>query len=247
MALVDIGSGTGRPVIYMASTPIRASVGFDIDPMQTWNSCNGLSLVEKGNKNPLKCPVAFFQADVLRIQNLDPVTHAYAFLGYPDIINATALLLARSRSVKVFVAVVLHEKEIKSTGLVDDRSDVIVLTGLQMPGGNSYMAYVIPMTKKRRAVILKRLSATEEVDRLISDFEGLSTTEAPQLDISTTFTRSLNLAIREPQSGKEQLETLRQFPYFDQGKSSLSFSCQFVTFLVPQIKDHESRRDELHC
>ena len=204
--------------MYMASAEIRASVGFDIDPMQTWNSCSGLALVEKGKAKVLKCPVAFFQADVLKISNLEPVTHAYAFLGYPDIINATALLLARSQSVKVFVAVVLHEKEIKSTGLIDDRADITVLTGLQMPGGNSYMAYVIPLTKVRRKLIEKKLASKQSLDTLIHDFKALSTEEPGQLDISTTFTSNLNRAIEEPKSGKQQMEALRKFPYFKQGK-----------------------------
>merc|ERR1712232_671942 len=123
----DIGSGTGRPTLYMSCLDIAGSLGFDIDPMQVYNSCHGLAMVEKSSSEfcKLKSTVCFYQGNTHHIKDLEPVTHAYSFLGYPLIVNSTARLVASSKSVKVMVAIVLQEREIRSTGMLDNRDDII--------------------------------------------------------------------------------------------------------------------------
>jgi len=99
----DIGSGTGRPVFYLACADIKASIGFDIDPMQVFNSRYGKEYLIKRNA-PINSPLGFFHANVQHIVSLFPVTHAFAFLGYPDIIDSTVHLVATTSSIKVFIA-----------------------------------------------------------------------------------------------------------------------------------------------
>ena len=148
----DIGSGTGRPVFYFAHMRLRACVGFDIDPAQVMNSFHGYQKV----KDSLRCPVALFKGDSTKIDSLAPVTHAFAFLGYSSIVKFTSALVARSPSVRVLVAIVLHDAELRENGLLhDDDDDIVRLKGIQMPGGNSYRAVVIPLTTSRK----KRVAA----------------------------------------------------------------------------------------
>jgi len=200
----DIGSGTGRPSLYMSSTGIKASIGFDIDPMQVLGSLNGLKNVEaKSKRTALRTPVAFFQGDVCRIESLNPVTHAFGFLGYPQIVAHTAALVARSDSVQVFVAVVLHERELKATGLIDDKADVLMLSGMTMPGGNSYTAYVIPMTDERRKVVLDKYDNNAEVYRAQ---KKETSAEDCQVSVSVDFTRKVNDWLENTPIGKDQLK-----------------------------------------
>jgi hypothetical protein len=131
----DVGSGTGRPSLYFACLPLRASVGFDVDPMQVEGSQHALALANSKKDCPLICPVATFHADVLALPSLEPSTHVFAFLGYSLIVKATARLVATSSSVKVLVAVVLHEKELRDCGMLHpDRGatadhDVVKISG----------------------------------------------------------------------------------------------------------------------
>ena len=218
----DIGSGTGRPVFYAACLDLRASVGFDICSEQVRGSYHGLVRLQGGKAGggsgaggPLKAPVVLFQADVTRVADLAPTTHAYSFLGYSAIVAATSRLVARSQSVRVFACVVLHAHELRACGLLapdkkDDRKDdkeddnkhrgeqgatkgkgkgkagaqgeakgavngdeagdnvaccdddVRVLPGMQMPAGNSYTGYVIPMTPARRRRVLAATGPSAE-------------------------------------------------------------------------------------
>ena len=174
----DIGSGTGRPTFYFAHFPIRASLGFDIDPAQVLNSLQGYRVVRKHKL--LACPVALFQADVTRVGDMNPVTHVFAFLGYTKIVKSTAALIARSSTVRVLVAVVLHDAEIRGAGLLGDGDDDAVwLNGMQMPGGNSYRAVVLPMTsaRRRRVIDMSGVSKPKKAVRLsdaydLDAFEG---------------------------------------------------------------------------
>lgn len=157
----DVGCGTGRPVFYMATVSIAASVGFDIDPMQVYNSCQSHVRLErhegKTNTKILNCEnVRLFQMNAMDIDDLAPVTHVYSFIGYPRLVSTLTQLVARSLTVKVFIAVVLHANELNNTGIVDDMSDVTVIHGVRMPAGNAYSAYIIPMTAERRRRLLQK-------------------------------------------------------------------------------------------
>jgi len=179
----DIGSGTGRPSLYMASLGLRASVGLDIDPMQVFSSCVGRRLVRKRIKalEEKATRTGFFHADVCRLNSLEPVTHVFGFLGYVDIVKRTTLLVALSETVQVFVAVVLHVKELDGTGILEESEEteedkaapVIRVHGLTMPSGRMYTGVVIPMTKSRRDRVIKTL-AKEHKETLRLKAEGLS-------------------------------------------------------------------------
>ncbi|GBG28139.1 Hypothetical Protein FCC1311_043622 [Hondaea fermentalgiana] len=163
----DIGSGTGRPAFYFACLPIRASVGFDVDPMQVLNSLHAQRLLHRveATSSLQRAPTCFFHENVLTLTSLGPTTHAFAFLGYPAIVKATTLLVAKS-SVRVFIPVVLHFGELRHTGIldpdpVDDVEDpIVLLPTMTMPGGSSYSGMVIPLTPTRRRRVLERLGDT---------------------------------------------------------------------------------------
>ena len=167
----DVGCGTGRPVLYMASISIAASVGFDIDPMQVYNSCQNHARVEKHETKTdtkvLNCDkVRLFQMNAMDINDLAPVTHVYSFIGYPRLVSTLTSLVCRSPTVKVFIAVVLHANELVNTGIIDDMSDVTVIHGVKMPAGNAYSAYIIPITDKRRRHYLKEMASPRKRRRV---------------------------------------------------------------------------------
>jgi hypothetical protein len=200
----DIGSGTGRPTFYFATLPIKASIGFDIDPWQVFNSVNAQTLLRKTKQSAelMKATTTFFPGDVLGLRSLEPVTHAFAFLGYPDIVHSTANLIANTKTIKVFIAVVLHDRELRSAGVIEESEseEYTVLRGMQMPGGNSYTAYVIPMTPVRRKTILKATKAKAEkaATECILDFKKvvLDSYEDDQLSL-----KIINQRIQKDEGG----------------------------------------------
>ncbi len=163
----DVGSGSGRPSLYLAGLRIKASVGFDVDPMQVFSSCHALSTLCKNQDNS-GTPVIFFHGDVLKMASLEPCTHIYSFMGYPDMILATTLLVAKTKTCRVFVAVVTQPSELRCTGALDalDEKDgsckTFFMQGLQMPSGKSYLAAVIPLTPKRREHIINTILSLSE-------------------------------------------------------------------------------------
>mmetsp|Transcript_16279 Transcript_16279/g.20880 ORF Transcript_16279/g.20880 Transcript_16279/m.20880 type:complete len:241 (-) Transcript_16279:28-750(-) len=207
----DIGSGTGRPSLYMGSLGIRASVGFDIDPMQVLGSLNGLTQIQKRKHQTLKlnCNVSFFQGDVCKIDCLNPVTHAFGFLGYPKIVADTAALVARSSTVKVFVAVVLHERELKGTGMLDDKSDILTLSGMSMPGGSQYTAYVIPLTKERRENVLKKCNKKGKAVPS-NGRKRMQISDISDVSITSNFGAKIENALKHQFTGKEQLKRFNE-------------------------------------
>jgi hypothetical protein len=103
----DIGSGTGRPSLYAGHyLKPKASVGFDICPLQVLFSVIALKNLRK--KNMLKEQnIFFFQGDLEVMNSLNPATHCYAFFGSNFVEQHTAKLLALSDSVLFFCCVYL--------------------------------------------------------------------------------------------------------------------------------------------
>jgi len=174
----DIGCGTGRPSSYFASLGLRCSMGFDVDSLQVLNSMAGYNKLLQ-QRVGFNCPVTFFKQDALALETLDPVTHVYSFigkslrpcrrivneltirLGYPNFAYAVARLVAETKTLKVLVAVVLRTAELIETGLIECmfEHDVIVLPGMRMSAGNSYLGFVIPINEERRRRVKQTLRA----------------------------------------------------------------------------------------
>jgi hypothetical protein len=55
--VVDVGSGAGRFLFYTSVLPIRAAIGFDVDPLQTLNAFNCRNRLCAADLN---CPVGMF-------------------------------------------------------------------------------------------------------------------------------------------------------------------------------------------
>ena len=79
----DIGCGTGRPSFYFAGLDIKCSLGFDVSAIQILNSIAGHDRLLKSPASSIQfaCPVSLFKLDAFNLNSLDPVTHAYAFIG----------------------------------------------------------------------------------------------------------------------------------------------------------------------
>lgn len=156
----DIGSGTGRVSLTVAAAfDVRASLGFDVAPLQVLNACTGYARVAHSSKIEKLSPTYFFQHDAFALDTIEPVTHAYAFVAYETIAHHIARLAAASTTVQVLAMVYLHAADVEVSGLVAPAdTDVTKLTGLQM-GARAYCGVVVPMTPERRARIL----ATEKM------------------------------------------------------------------------------------
>mmetsp|Transcript_9474 Transcript_9474/g.17865 ORF Transcript_9474/g.17865 Transcript_9474/m.17865 type:complete len:334 (-) Transcript_9474:193-1194(-) len=186
----DIGSGTGRPTFYFSTLDIRASVGFDIDPMQVINSCVGEKRLLKNpeTRKFIKAPTFFCQGDVLCIESLAPTTHAFGFLGYTDVINATTLLVAKTKTIKVFAVVVIHERDLRESGILEDDdtdtdgSRVLKMLNLSMPGGHSYQGFICPMTPERRKRVIARLTGRTKQPRVDTKFSKVITDAISSVD-----------------------------------------------------------------
>jgi hypothetical protein len=152
----DVGCGTGRPSFYFAGLPIRASIGFDVEPLQVRNSLAGWRhLRNQGVK--FRASLALFHANALELDSIEPVTHVHGFVGYSQFTQLVARLAARSATVKVLSLIILHKKDLVESGVLDAGgadTDAIALPGMQMPGGYSYLGIVVPMTDARRRRIL---------------------------------------------------------------------------------------------
>jgi len=162
----DIGCGTGRPTFYFAGLPIRASLGFDVDDFQVRNSMNGWRLLRNNaDKISFRAPVSLIVQDALLLNSLDPVTHAYAFVGYSAFTSIVVQLAARTPSLKALCLVVLRDRELVETGLLNRETDtdVIAVGGMTMAGGRSYPGFVIPMTEARRKRVLLALEPKTKV------------------------------------------------------------------------------------
>jgi predicted RNA methylase len=161
----DIGCGTGRVTLSMSGLGIRASLGLDVDPLQVFNACAALKLLELEGKAQQLAPTVFFHQDVSSLQSLNPVTHAYAFMAYPEFLKQVARVAARSTSLETLAVVYLRESDVAGCGifLKGEDADAAHLTGLSM-GRNQYRGVVVPMTPARRSRIF--LMTAEEEDAL---------------------------------------------------------------------------------
>ena len=68
--------------------------------------------------------VLLFQDDLYKFETFNPCTHVYSFLGYAGIVNTTSLIIALSETVQYFIPIVLHNKELKNSGMMFD-NDVL--------------------------------------------------------------------------------------------------------------------------
>lgn len=100
--------------------------------------------------------------DLQKLKNLNPVTHAYVFVGYEGFVTMIAEIAVRTPSLKTLVIVTPHAKIVSTVGLydADDLDGAIRLGGMKMPSGVSYPAFVIPMTSQRKEKVKKLLAAS---------------------------------------------------------------------------------------
>jgi len=154
----DVGCGTGRVALTAAGVEMKASRGFDIDPLQVMNACVGWARVTERLPR-LPTPVYLFRRDAFKMESLDPATHVYCFAGYADIVKRVARLAARSTTVQTLAMIPLRQSTLVECGLWGE--DVITLTGTRMAGGRQYACYVMPMTVER----------CERVDRAMREGE----------------------------------------------------------------------------
>jgi len=171
----DVGSGTGFPVFCFASIDIKASVGFDIDPMQVFNSYIRYRVLQNDPNlsAALESKIYFFHGDIERMRELDEVTHVFAFVGCPNVMISLTAALARSQSIKVFCPVVPNSDALSETGLLDEiygeepGDRVFVLPNMTMSGGRSYKGLVIPISSRRRQNIWLRCVSRRPTKRLL--------------------------------------------------------------------------------
>ena len=165
----DVGCGTGRPTLSAAGLPLRASLGFDVDPLQVFNSCAGWRLVESrvspsssssSSSSSSMCPVGFFHGDAMTLATIAPVTHMYSFVGYDRIVFELARLAQVTPTVQTLAVVAVRDNEVRQSGLWDPHADtdVVVVRGLKMPAGNAYTGFVVPMTSQRRERVARTLA-----------------------------------------------------------------------------------------
>jgi len=144
----DIGSGMGRPSLTAALFPFKACLGFDIDNIQVQNSINAQRVVQKQKGSLLISPVKFFQMDARMIRSLNPTTHAYAFIGYENMIYEVARFVLETTTLKVLCIVVVKSDGMYSSGLLGDEDlQHVVFTGMKMSSGRSYTGYLIPISQ----------------------------------------------------------------------------------------------------
>lgn len=156
----DIGCGTGRPTFYFGGLEFRCALGFDVSSAQVNNSITGHKKLRRRVR--LACPVSFFKHDVCKLDSLDPVTHAYAFMGYLDFAINIARVVANSKDLKVLLAVFLKKSDLRESGLWEEEDeDVIFLPGMKMAGGRSYIGVVLPITDERRMRARGRVTLSE--------------------------------------------------------------------------------------
>jgi hypothetical protein len=180
---LDIGSGTGRPVLSMAGLPLKLCIGFDISRLQVQNSIVNYREMERKGAG-VSTPAVFFHHDLFRLKSFDPVTHAYAFVGYEEFVHRIAFIASLSTTLKTLVLVILH-KEIQECQLYDpnEDTDVLQLT-VAMTGGKSYRAFIIPMTFARKARVLTYFKKLEldntfpDLSKIIQQCSNKSTCEA---------------------------------------------------------------------
>jgi hypothetical protein len=157
---LDIGCGTGRPVLAMAGLPVKLSIGFDIAPVQVLNSCAGYNVASRRCASTLTAPVVFFQHDLDKYTSFDPVTHAYAFAGFAEFVHNIARVAAGSTTLKALALVVVHTNDTKDCGLYDgEDTDVLYLGTMAMPGGRAYSGYMFPMTEMRKARVRQAMTS----------------------------------------------------------------------------------------
>lgn len=149
---VDLGSGMGRPVLCMATLPIRLSAGIEMQEAQARMSQRAQAQLAPTTV----APVRLMHGNLERLTALEPATHAHMFLWvHPALLRHVAQLLAWSETLKVVT--VVHRgtpSELRDLGLLGDdlhaRSECTHHLSVAMPGNHSYGAYVLCMTPERR-------------------------------------------------------------------------------------------------
>jgi hypothetical protein len=176
----DAGSGAGHAVLSAAALGLgwRACVGFDVEPVQVFNSCAAWKRLAQEDF-PLD-PVGFAQRDAMRLTELTPATHVYAFVGYADFAKRVVGLAARSPSVRVLALVLPRRDALEGTGLFEDDADADVqwLTGLRMSGGDAHSCVVVRMAPELRMWLLEfgAFDADDDDDddvQIIETLEGV--------------------------------------------------------------------------
>lgn len=188
---LDVGCGTGRPTCYFAQLGLKCSLGLDIDALQVVNSTAGYGKLQSHGM-AWQCPISFFKQDCLELKSFGPVTHAYAFVGYSELAAGIARLVLNSPTLKALVLVVLKRDELRACGLLDEEDDkspeTIVLGGMRMGGGCSYLGLVVPITPHRRGAIARALKR-QSVPRLKPDTLA---TNPIQLELLVALKRGVN-------------------------------------------------------
>ncbi len=153
----DIGSGTGIPVIYIASCDYRLEkvIGFDIDQIQIENANNRLKRCISKNI-PIKTNISFHQLNILQLNEFN-VDYIYTFMADSNVIKhiiKTSLQL--NSKVKKIAFVLLRCNDLYSTNFINDNDeDVVIIKNLKTSGGTSCTGYIIPITDERRSRSLK--------------------------------------------------------------------------------------------
>jgi hypothetical protein len=155
----DVGSGQGRPTMSMALPHIKASLGFDIDPLQVYNS----SVCLAGFLLP-SSPIGFFVQDAFELDSLEPVTIAYAFVGFPAMLDRILKLAANTSTLRMLILVTtskdtIHPEETK-------------LHGIKI-GTYSYTGHIIQYNTTEKETVQKQRDLVEKVDLVLTK-EGRS-------------------------------------------------------------------------
>jgi hypothetical protein len=139
----------------------RASIGFDICPLQVAFSLQGLNKVRENG--PLRQEtILLTKGDLETMDTFSPITHCYAFFGSNIVEQWTADLLANSESVVFFSCVCLRKNALLDVGLWHpDDTDVYWIPGCKMQAGNAYLGAAMPMTIERKDRVRKVLAALQ--------------------------------------------------------------------------------------
>ena len=145
---LDVGSGLGHLVHCFSGLGIRAAFGVELQAMVLVQSIILQKKLLRGI-HTFRAPAGFFHHNVLRLSNLNRVTHVYTFsIGMAqDVLRHILRLCAMSDSVQVLMMFFLRKSDWVDLGLDLQANDVQKLPISMAGSRSSFTGYLIPRNR----------------------------------------------------------------------------------------------------